>query len=107
MFYGDVRLSYGELPVFYQGTNNVTVFKTVLKESGIELRGPVRRALVDGQNKKTVPFVVKLRAPVKIKVGSVKTWTITVKVNCDVTMDSLTAQGKMKSKDCDYGVELW
>ncbi|XP_065868398.1 NDR1/HIN1-like protein 13 [Euphorbia lathyris] len=108
VFYKDVRLSYGKLPVFYQGTNNVTVFKTVLKESGIELTSSVHKALlVDSQIKKTVPFGVKLRAPVKLKVGSVKTWTITVKVNCDVTKDSLTAKGKMVSKDCDYSVELW
>ncbi|WCJ41519.1 Late embryogenesis abundant (LEA) hydroxyproline-rich glycoprotein family [Euphorbia peplus] len=107
VFYEDVRLSYGQLPVFYQGSNNVTVFTTVLKDNGIELTSSVREGLVDGEKKKTVPFGVKLRAPVKLKVGSVKTWTITVKVDCDVTMDSLTAGGKMVGKDCDYSVELW
>ncbi|XP_048234554.1 NDR1/HIN1-like protein 13 [Ricinus communis] len=105
--YQDNRLCNGQLPVFYQGTNNVTVFKTVLKSDGVELTSAVHKALVEGEKKKAVPFKLNLRAPVKIKVGSVKTWTITVKVDCDVAVDELTTSAKIVSKDCDYGVELW
>ncbi|KAF2300083.1 hypothetical protein GH714_008102 [Hevea brasiliensis] len=107
IYYNDVRLCNGKLPVFYQPSNNVTVFLTSLKGSGIELTSAVHKALIDGENKGTLPFSLKLRAPVKIKVGSVKTWTITVKVKCDVTVDKLTANAKIVSKDCDYGVDLW
>lgn len=107
VYYNDLRLCNGKLPVFYQGTNNVTVFVTALKGSGIELTSAVQKALLDGERKETVPFRLNLRAPVKIKVGSVKTWTITVKVNCDVTVNKLTANAKILSKNCDYGVELW
>lgn len=107
VFYKDVRLCNGALPAFYQPSNNVTVFQTALKGSDIELRSTDLNALVDAENKRKVPITLKLRAPVKIKVGSVKTWKITVKVDCDITVDKLTAQAKVVSKDCDYGVDLW
>ncbi|TYH80920.1 hypothetical protein ES332_D03G165500v1 [Gossypium tomentosum] len=107
VYYQDVNLSNGALPVFYQPTNNVTLFKTALKGSGIELTAASLRSISNDQNKGTVPFTLKLRAPVKIKAGSVKTWKITVKVTCKITVDKLTAASKIVSKDCDYGVDLW
>ncbi|XWS71791.1 hypothetical protein CRYUN_Cryun03dG0168700 [Craigia yunnanensis] len=107
VYYEDVNLCNGALPVFYQPTNNVTVFKMALKGSGIELTNATLRALSDEQNKGTVPFTLKLRAPVKIKVGSIKTWKITVKVTCKITVDELTTAAKIVSGDCDYGVDLW
>ncbi|XVF20199.1 hypothetical protein REPUB_Repub11eG0177200 [Reevesia pubescens] len=107
VYYDDVNLCNGVIPAFYQPTNNVTVFKTALKGSGIELTNAALRALSDEQTKGTVPFSLKLRAPVKIKVGSIKTWKITVKVTCKITVDKLTAASKIVSKDCDYGVDLW
>ncbi|PNT21626.1 hypothetical protein POPTR_009G158900v4 [Populus trichocarpa] len=102
-----VKMAAGSLPVFYQDKNNVTVFVTSLKGSAIELTSGVRTALVNGVSKGTVPFNLALRAPVKFKVGSVKTWKITVKVDCDLTVDKLTASAKIGSKSCDYGVDLW
>lgn len=106
--YKDVALCDGEWPQFYQPRNNVTVFKTLLKGSSIELTSSMRKDLVAAQTSgKTVPFKVNLRVPVKIKVGSVKTWTIKVKVRCDLTVDKLTSQSKIVSKDCDYSVKLW
>ncbi|GMI81832.1 NDR/HIN1-like 13 [Hibiscus trionum] len=107
VYYEDSNLSNGALPSFYQPKNNVTVFETALKGSAIELTNGALRALSDQQNKGAVPFRLKLRAPVKIKVGSVKTWKITVKVTCKITVDRLTAASRIVSKDCDYGVDLW
>ncbi|XP_040993213.1 NDR1/HIN1-like protein 13 [Juglans microcarpa x Juglans regia] len=107
IFYSDVRLCNGVLPVFYQPSNNVTAFHTTLKGSGIELSGTVKNSLVEAQKRGEVPLDLKIRAPVKIKVGSVKTWKITVKVDCDITVDKLTADAKIVSNDCDYGVDLW
>ncbi|KAJ1394334.1 Late embryogenesis abundant protein [Sesbania bispinosa] len=107
MFYRDARLCDGALPAFYQPSNNVTVFQTVLKGNGIELTRSDLTALMNAVAKRSVPLTLKLRAPVKIKVGSVKTWKITVKVDCDVTVDQLTAKARIVNKDCSYGVDLW
>ncbi|MED6183068.1 hypothetical protein PIB30_034613 [Stylosanthes scabra] len=107
IFFNDVKLCDGVLPAFYQPSKNVTVFMTPLKGNGIKLKSEDEKALVDAQRKRQVPLNVKLVAPVKIKVGSVKTWKITVKVNCDATVDRLTAQSKILSKKCNYQLDLW
>ncbi|XP_061352030.1 NDR1/HIN1-like protein 13 [Gastrolobium bilobum] len=107
IFYNDVRLCNGALPAFFQPSNNVTVFETSLKGSGIELTSEDLKALLGAETKQEVPLTVRLRAPVKIKVGSVKTWKITVKVDCDVKVNDLTVKAKIVSKHCNYRVNLW
>nr|XP_004246717.1 NDR1/HIN1-like protein 13 [Solanum lycopersicum] len=107
VFYSDVRLSNGELPEFYQPSTNITVFQTPLKGSNVLLGNAVKTALRNEQMKGKVPFKVNIKVPVKVKVGAVKTWEITVKVKCDVTVNTLTAKSKIISKDCKYSVSLW
>ncbi|KAA8544461.1 hypothetical protein F0562_022499 [Nyssa sinensis] len=107
VYYSDVNLCNGVLPTFYQPKNNLTIFETALKGSSIILTNAVHSALVAEQRQGKVPFKVNLEAPVKVKVGAVQTWTITVKVKCDIVVDSLTAQSKIVSEDCKYSVRLW
>ncbi|KAJ6765676.1 LATE EMBRYOGENESIS ABUNDANT (LEA) HYDROXYPROLINE-RICH GLYCOPROTEIN FAMILY [Salix purpurea] len=107
VYYDSVKMATGSLPTFYQGTNNVTVFVTPLKGSAVELTSRDRTAMIGEASKGRVPFKLALRAPVKIKVGPVETWEITVKVDCDITVDNLTAAAEIGSKKCDYGVDLW
>lgn len=107
VYYSDVDLCNGVLPAFYQPPKNVTVFQTALKGSGVVLTSGMKETLVNQQREGNIPLKLKLKAPVKIRVGSVKTWTITVKVSCDLTVDKLTAESKIVSKDCDFSVRLW
>ncbi|CAI8597723.1 unnamed protein product [Vicia faba] len=105
IFYRDVCLCNGALPAFYQPTNNVTVFQTVLKGNGTKLAERDRRALVNAVAKWSVPLTLKMRAPVKVKVGLVRTWKIGDFVfDCDVIVDQLTAQAKIVDTDCSYGL---
>ncbi|XP_059315006.1 NDR1/HIN1-like protein 13 [Lycium ferocissimum] len=105
--YSDVSLCNGELPAFYQPTNNVTVFKTALKGSNVILGNAVKTELRNEQMKGKVPFKVNIRVPVKVKVGAVKSWEIIVKVKCDIIVNALTAKSKIVSKDCKYSVRFW
>ncbi|CAN4092558.1 unnamed protein product [Withania somnifera] len=105
--YAGVQLSTGVLPAFFQPANNVTVFQTALKGSDVILGNAVKSTLRNEQSKGKVPFRVNIKVPVKIKMGAVQTWEITVKVNCDVTVDALTVKSKLVSKDCNYSVRLW
>ncbi|CAH2060782.1 unnamed protein product [Thlaspi arvense] len=107
VYYNDVDLCNGALPTFYQPAMNVTVIKTALTGSRIQLTSAMRKEMRDELSKKTMPFKLKIKAPVKIKVGSVKTWTITVKVNCDVTVDKLTAPSSIVSGKCSHDVDIW
>ncbi|XP_050879821.1 NDR1/HIN1-like protein 13 [Lathyrus oleraceus] len=107
LFYRDVKLCNGALPAFYQPSNNVTVFQTVLKGNNVEVVGSDRKALLKAVKIQSVPLTLKLRVPVKFKVGSVKTWAFNVKVHCVVTVNQLTAQAKIVNRDCGYGLDIW
>ncbi|XP_057480058.1 NDR1/HIN1-like protein 13 [Actinidia eriantha] len=107
VYYSGINLCNGALPAFYQPSNNLTVFQTALKGSTILLTSAVHSTLAAEEKRGEVPFRLNLKAPVKFKVGSVKTWTITVKVRCELTVDNLTASSKIVTKDCNYRVKFW
>jgi hypothetical protein len=107
VYYNDVDISNGVMPVFYQPAKNVTVVKLVLSGSKIQLTSGMRKEMRNEVSKKTVPFKLKIKAPVKIKFGSVKTWTMIVNVDCDVTVDKLTAPSRIVSRKCSHDVDLW
>lgn len=103
IYHLDVNLCKGHLPVFYQPSNNVTELNTALKGSRIA----VDETLLDEQKQGKIPFKLKSKAPVRIKVGPVTSWMITVKVSCDITVNELTASSKIISKECGFGVKPW
>ena len=107
VYYSDVQLCNGVIRAFYQPANNVTVLKTALTGPGIQLTSSVQKALRNGAKQGKVPLKLKVKIPVKMKIGSVKTWTISVKVRCDVTVDKLTEKAEIVSKDCDYSWKPW
>lgn len=107
VFYNDVRLCDGVLPTFYQPKNNITVFHTALKGSNIVLARTSKTELLNAQKKSTVPFLLRAKTPIKIKVGSINTWEINVEVKCDVIVDALNEKAKIISKKCNYSVRLW
>ncbi|WOK95572.1 NDR1/HIN1-like protein 13 [Canna indica] len=98
--YGGVRLCHGEWPAFFQERRNVTTFKMTLTGSGIRLSSAMRQDLLTAQNRRQVPLRIDVKVPVRVKVGSVTSWTVTVKVRCDVTVDKLTADSKVVSESC-------
>jgi hypothetical protein len=67
----------------------------VLKSKGIILAESDRKALVNAVAKRSVPLSLKVRALLKIKMGSV-IWLLKIRVelDCVVTVDQLTAQAK-------------
>lgn len=107
VYYNDVDLCNGVMPVFYQPAKNVTVVRLALSGSKIQLTSGMRKEMRNEVSKKTLPFKLKIKAPVKIKVGSVKTWTMIVNVECDVTVDKLTAPSRIVSRKCSHDVDLW
>ncbi|KAF8009411.1 hypothetical protein BT93_J0409 [Corymbia citriodora subsp. variegata] len=107
MYYDGVRLAGGTLPAMYQSSNSYTVFNVTLTGSGVVLTSDSSRNLTAEQSQGSVPLKLTVKAPVKFKVGAVKTWKITVKLSCDVTVDKLTASAKVVHADCDYSVNIF
>ncbi|XP_058079034.1 NDR1/HIN1-like protein 13 [Magnolia sinica] len=106
VFYSDLELCNGVLPVFYQGTKNVTVFRTALTGEGVLLTGALHGTLAAQQRKGEIPLELDLRVPVKVKFGAVKTWTITVKVRCGLTVNKLAEDSRIISKTCKVKVDV-
>ncbi|XP_072975728.1 NDR1/HIN1-like protein 13 [Typha angustifolia] len=106
VFYGGVALGNGAWPAFYQGPRNVTVFAMSLTGSGIRLSAAERDGMVAAEGRGGVPLQVAARVPVRVRFGAVTTWTITVKVGCDVTVDKLTTNARILSKKCKVKVRI-
>ncbi|KAL9244363.1 hypothetical protein vseg_018146 [Gypsophila vaccaria] len=102
-----VNLCDGKLPVFYQPPNSVTVVSTELSGSGMVLSKSAREKLLTEQKNGKVPLQMDVKIPLKVKIGSVKSWTATVKVKCDVTLSALTPNAKVVSKKCKVQTTPW
>ncbi|XP_010493233.1 PREDICTED: uncharacterized protein LOC104770498 [Camelina sativa] len=101
VFYDGMELGNGKFTAFKQPADNVTVITTVLKGLSLQLTKASRKGLTESQKKGQVPFGVKIKAPVKFKVGAVTTWTMTVTVDCKVIVDKLTASATVITENCD------
>lgn len=106
VFHGGIKLGNGKFTAFKQPADNVTVIVTALKGSSIRLTSSSRKALTESQKKGKVPFGLRIKAPVKFKVGAVTTWTMTVTVDCKITVDKLTASATVITENCDTGLSL-
>ncbi|CAM8967234.1 unnamed protein product [Rhodiola kirilowii] len=106
-YHNGVKLCDGALPVFRQPMRNVTVIEAALGGSGLVLGSETRADMAREVSARNVPLRVNLRSPVRLKVGDVMTWTITVKLRCDVSVDRLAAGAKIVSNSCEFGVKLW
>uniref|UniRef100_A0A7N0UYB9 Late embryogenesis abundant protein LEA-2 subgroup domain-containing protein n=1 Tax=Kalanchoe fedtschenkoi TaxID=63787 RepID=A0A7N0UYB9_KALFE len=106
-YHGGVKLCEGELAAFRQPRRNVTVIEAGMRGSGLVLGRDSRDAMVREQRVRSVPLRLNLRWPVRLKVGDVMTWTMTMRVQCDVAVDALAAGAKIVSKSCEFGVKPW
>lgn len=101
MFYKDILLGNGFLPLFYQPTNNVTVFHTMLKGTDIELVESYQNALLDDVAKRNVPLKLKLKVGLRFKVV-LSMWENIYTFECNVGVDELTEQAKIvHNNNCD------
>ncbi|KAL8152232.1 hypothetical protein V2J09_009992 [Rumex salicifolius] len=105
--YYKVRLCEGAFPAFYQPPKNTTVFSTKLAGGDIVLSSSDRDKLAGEQKKERVPLKMTVELPVRVRVGSLKTWKLTAKAKCTVALSGLTAKAKVVSKDCSVSVKPW
>ncbi|XP_026441306.1 NDR1/HIN1-like protein 13 [Papaver somniferum] len=99
--YSDVKLSTGTFETFYQPTKNAKVIEMALKSNnGVKMSNETRISLMDHQELGNIPFELDLNVPVKVKVGSIKTWTMTLKVHCDVSKNGLKVNSALVSSKC-------
>ncbi|KAG2333580.1 hypothetical protein Bca52824_004760 [Brassica carinata] len=100
VFHEGIKLGDGEFTAFEQPAENVTVTVTRLRGSRILLTSSSRKDLVESQKRGKVRFDLRVKAPVRFRVGAVTTWTMGVTVDCKVTVDKLTSSAAVVSEDC-------
>ncbi|MCL7050595.1 hypothetical protein MKW94_023846 [Papaver nudicaule] len=99
--YSKVQLSTGTFKTFHQPANNATFIQMASRSTdGVMLSKETRFSLMDRQELGNIPFKLDLDVPVKVKVGSLKTWTMTLNVRCDVLTDKLTVNSTVLSSKC-------
>lgn len=108
VWYDTHRLAQGALPAFYQGRRNTTVLGVVMAGQA-QLGSAVVAALRDEQQTGAVPLVFRADVPVRVELGSLKLWTVTSRVRCDLVVDSLlnaSSQIKIKASNCKFSLKL-
>ncbi|CAH2072230.1 unnamed protein product [Thlaspi arvense] len=101
IFYDGIELGNGEFPAFMQPAENLTLMVATLTGLRIQLTSSLRQELTESEKKGKVPFDMRIKAPVKFKLGSVTMWTMNVLVNCKITVDKLTASAIVLTEHCD------
>ncbi|KAA0055663.1 protein YLS9-like [Cucumis melo var. makuwa] len=107
IYFSNEKLSEGVLPDFFQPAKNVSVLRSVVRGTGVNLSSGAKNGLIESVKQRVVVLKVEIGVPIKVKVGAVKSWKMRVKVNCDVTVDELTTAAKIVKKNCDYSVKIW
>ncbi|KAK9081753.1 hypothetical protein Syun_031199 [Stephania yunnanensis] len=74
---------------------------------GIRLSRDAYLGLMGQQRTGEIPFGLDLKVPVRVRFGSVKTWTVTVKVGCDVAVDKLGVDASVVSNKCRVRLLPW
>ncbi|URE11544.1 Late embryogenesis abundant protein [Musa troglodytarum] len=106
--YDGVTLCTGAWPAFYHAPRNETVFVAVLTGSDIRLSSANQQSLLAAEAQgQQIPLRIDAKVPVRVKFGAVTSWTITVKVKCDIAVDKLTENAKIVSKNCHVKVKVF
>lgn len=105
--YGAANLADGVWPAFDQGPRNVTAFVTALRGAGVRLSPQMRSSMAAAERRGAVPLTLDASVPVRVRAGAVTTWTVTVKVRCGVTVDSLAPDSKVVSESCHIRVDIF
>ncbi|KAE9612031.1 hypothetical protein Lal_00048918 [Lupinus albus] len=107
VWYTNTRLCEGSIPKFYQGHQNKTVLNVSLNgqvQAGSTLMAALQQQHKTGQ----VPLVLKVHAPVAIKLGRLKLRKVKVLGECQLVVDSLSSNNliSIKASNCKFRMKL-
>lgn len=101
-----VGIGQGSFPAFVHGAGNTTLLKTTVSSSGESLDST---AASDLKKKSSIPLEIDLDTRAGVKIGSIKTKKIGIKVSCDgfdVTLPKKKAGAPAKTADVSCKVKL-
>ncbi|KAB2633806.1 protein YLS9 [Pyrus ussuriensis x Pyrus communis] len=107
VWYTNTRLCQGMLPKFYQGHQNKTLLNVDLTGQ-TQYGSTLMNALQQQQQTGRIPLVLKVNAPVAIKLGKLKLRKVTILGECLLVVDSLSANNliSIKANNCRFRMKL-
>ncbi|KAJ4705693.1 Late embryogenesis abundant protein [Melia azedarach] len=109
VYYTDTKLCEGSLPKFYQGHENTTVLNILLTgqtQNATELAGRLQE---QQQSTGNVPLNLRVKQPVRVKLGKLKLMKVKFYVRCRVVVDRLIAEDNsigFQSSNCKFRFRL-
>ncbi|XP_071709475.1 NDR1/HIN1-like protein 6 [Rutidosis leptorrhynchoides] len=105
--YMGTNLCEGSLPKFYQGHKNTTVLDVALTGQTRDAGG-LMNSLLAQQQTGSVPLVLRVRVPVKIKLGNLKLPKWKPVVRCKLDVNSLSTDNVIRIRDssCSFKFKL-
>ncbi|CAN4089094.1 unnamed protein product [Withania somnifera] len=111
----DVDIGDGSLPAFEHDTKGIITLKTLVSSTGKNLDDSAISNLRSKlKNKNSLPLEIKLDTKVKVKVGSLKTKKVGIRVKCDgikITLPSgkTPTKGNTSNGKCkvDLRIKIW
>ncbi|KAK7276155.1 hypothetical protein RIF29_17289 [Crotalaria pallida] len=107
-WYNDTKLCEGSLPKFYQGHRNTTVLSIPLSGQTQDASGLQNSLQQELQQNGNVALNLKVKQPLRIKLGKLKLFKIKFRVRCKLVVDSLDQNNsiRIKSNSCKFRFRL-
>lgn len=107
-WYNNTKLCEGSMPKFYQGHQNTTVLNLKLTGQTEDANGLLNSVTEERQQTGNIPLVLRVKQPVRVKLGKLKLMEVKFKVKCKLLVDNLTANSQIsiQSSTCDFSFSL-
>lgn len=107
--YEETKLCEGSLPKFYQGHRNTTSLDLPLSGQAQNASGLISRLRQQEQETGNVPLNLRVKQPVRVKLGKLKLFKVKFRVSCTLLVDSLNADNdiRIQSSSCKFRHRLW
>ncbi|KAK7290305.1 hypothetical protein RIF29_04623 [Crotalaria pallida] len=107
-WYEDTQLCEGSLPKFYQGHRNTTVLNLPMTGQTQDASGLLNAIQQQQQETGNIPINIKVKQPVRIKLGKLKLFKMNFRVRCKLVVDNLSASEdiKISSSSCKFKFRL-
>ncbi|KAK2979226.1 hypothetical protein RJ640_009624 [Escallonia rubra] len=107
VWYTGTRLCQGSLPKFYQGHRNTTLLNLSLTGQSQNANN-LLSSLQAQQQTGSIPLTLRVKAPVRIKLGKLKLPKWKPLIRCRLVVDSLAANNaiSIKSSSCKFRFRL-
>ncbi|XP_021288322.1 NDR1/HIN1-like protein 6 [Herrania umbratica] len=108
VWYTETKLCEGSMPKFYQGHRNTTVL--LLPLSGQIQNGTGLLTTLQEQQQQTgnIPLRLRVKQPVRVKLGKLKLMKLKFSVRCGLVVDALSANNaiRIQSSSCKFRLRL-